>query len=122
MKTAVRKVENGAYILTVSLFLMVIWLFAAVAHGEESSTNIIQQISNEFSSIAENANPAVVLVSIVSKDESLDSRYSSDAVRGISANGQNYKCITTRSTGHIHLSISPPQAIFGKGERTWHNL
>jgi len=54
------------------------------------------------------ANPDTVLVSIVSKDESLDTRYE--------------KKVTTRSKGHIHLSIAPnpPFSSREKGKRNWY--
>lgn len=77
------------------------------------------------------AKPKVVLVSVRSGDDCVDSRYSSDQyVGGITIGGTTYKCMTTRSQGHIKLSIAPPkptgtgllaslQIPTGKGGRTW---
>ncbi len=60
--------------------------------------------SNSLMSLA---SPSIVLISIVSKDESIDSRYN--------------KRITTRDRGHIHLSIARPPVLplKEKGKRTW---
>jgi len=63
--------------------------------------------------------PAVVLVSVVSRDPNVDSRYSQTPIRGIGIDGVDYKCITTRQKGHIKVTISPPQFIFGAGSRSW---
>lgn len=64
--------------------------------------------------------PKVVLVSVASKDPSVDSRYSGDAVSGILVNNNAYKAITTRSvTGHVVLSISPPILANSQGARSW---
>ncbi|HZP00481.1 MAG TPA: hypothetical protein VFD30_09325 [Terriglobia bacterium] len=67
------------------------------------------------------ARPSVVLVSVVGGDDSVDSRYSG-AAEGITVNGRTYKSVTTRTNGHIHISIAPPTTPFGKGVQTWHNL
>lgn len=60
--------------------------------------------------------PSVVLVSVVSKDSNVDSRYSQFPVRGIMFNGTEYKSFTTRQKGHIKVTISPPKSLLG-GER-----
>lgn len=76
------------------------------------------------------ARPKVVLVSVRSGDDCVDSRYSSDEfVSGITISGTTYKCMTTRRQEHIKVSIAPPkpsgtglsilQIPTGKGERTW---
>lgn len=65
------------------------------------------------------ANPAVVLVSVSSKDESVDSRYSGPSVRGITIGQNTHKRITTREWGHINLTIEPPVQIGLKGQRSW---
>jgi hypothetical protein len=66
------------------------------------------------------ARPKVVLTSVASKDPSVDTRYSSDAVSGITIDGKPYKSITTRSIGgHISFSIDPPVFPNTKGKRTW---
>lgn len=66
------------------------------------------------------AAPRVVLISVASKDPSVDSRYSGDAVGGITIDGQPFKAITTRANGgHISFSIMPPEQPNTKGKRTW---
>ena len=65
------------------------------------------------------AQPAVVLVSAVSKDPNIDSRYSQAPVRGIRIDGTNYSYMSTRQKGHIKVSIDQPQTNLGKGTRTW---
>jgi hypothetical protein len=57
------------------------------------------------SSLMALADPSVVLISVQSKDESVDKRYT--------------RRITTRDKGHIHLSIAPPIRFSEKGKRTW---
>jgi len=64
------------------------------------------------------AKPAVVLVSVKSGDENVDSRYSGDMISGICLDGTDYCCITTRQKGHIKVTIEPP-AIGQKGQRSW---
>jgi len=68
------------------------------------------------------AKPSVVLVSVESKDEHVDSRYSSEAVKGIPVNGRTYKSITTRMKGTIHFEIKAPVFPGLIGLRTWHGL
>jgi beta-lactamase superfamily II metal-dependent hydrolase len=68
------------------------------------------------------AKPRVVLVSVVSGDQHVDSRYSGEAVSGIIVNGNTYKALTTRSDGTISFTISPPKPGELKGIRTWINL
>ena len=66
------------------------------------------------------ASPRVVLISVASKDPSVDSRYSSDSVSGLKIGDKCYRSITTRSIGgHISFSISPPTLGTTKGTRTW---
>lgn len=65
------------------------------------------------------ARPAVVLVSVRTNDDSVDSRYSSDAVRGLILNGETYKRITTRDSGTIKVNLGTPKTLFGKGLQTW---
>ncbi len=66
------------------------------------------------------ATPAVVLASVVSKDPNVESRYSQAPVKGISLNGDDYSCITTRQKGHIKVIISPPPSLLGgNGNRSW---
>lgn len=66
--------------------------------------------------------PAVVLVSVVSKDPHVDSRYCQDPVRGIKIGETEYKMITTRKQGHVRIDIAPPAnslMIGARGKRTW---
>jgi beta-lactamase superfamily II metal-dependent hydrolase len=65
------------------------------------------------------AKPAVVLVSAVTKDPNVDSRYSQPPVRGIRIDGTDYGYISTRQKGHIKVSIASPQTLLGKGTRSW---
>ena len=64
MKTAGRRIEPIIYLLAVGLFLIGAGFFISEAHGEERAPTIIQQISNEFTRIAEKANPAVVFIHV----------------------------------------------------------
>jgi hypothetical protein len=68
------------------------------------------------------ARPRVVLVSVLSGDEHVDSRYSGDAVSGIIVNGSTYKALTTRHRETIHFTINPPKPGESKGARTWNCL
>jgi hypothetical protein len=72
--------------------------------------------------LMEVANPAAVLISVRSGDDEVDSRYSSNAVRGIIVNGASYKSITTRMNGTIHFEIKPPLIPGTKGPRNWIGL
>lgn len=77
------------------------------------------------------ATPKVVLVSVRSGDDHVDSRYSaSDVVSGVTIGDVAYKCMTTRRRGHIKISIEPPvppppnaglleRIMPRKGKRTW---
>ncbi len=56
-------------------------------------------------------NPKLVLTSVSSKDPSVDSRYSSDEITGVQINGQVRRQLTTRTDGHIRVSI--PQTSTG---------
>jgi beta-lactamase superfamily II metal-dependent hydrolase len=68
------------------------------------------------------AEPSVVLVSVETGDENVDTRYSGEAVKGITVNGQSYKSITTRTNGTVHLEINPSFFPATKGARTWYGL
>jgi hypothetical protein len=65
------------------------------------------------------ARPQVVLVSVKSYDEHVDTRYSSNAVPGIILGERTHQRITTRKYGNIKLVISPSAELFKKGQRTW---
>ena len=54
------------------------------------------------------ARPAVVLVSVVSRDPNVDTRYSQPPVRGITIDGTRYNYISTRDSGHIKIEFVPP--------------
>ena len=71
------------------------------------------------------AKPAVVLVSVASKDPSVDTRYSSrEFVRGLRLNETTHYMISTRrrSEGWIQVSIAPPGNGSVKGYQTWYNV
>ena len=56
--------------------------------------------------LLELARPQIVLTSITAHDEHIDSRYSSDLhVRGVTMSGGVRKCLTTRQSGHVRVSI-----------------
>lgn len=65
------------------------------------------------------ARPSVVLVSVVTKDPNVDPRYSQPPVRGIRIDGTDYGYISTRQKGHIKVTISSPQTVYGVGTRSW---
>lgn len=68
------------------------------------------------------AKPRVVLVSVRSGDDQVDRRYSGELVSGIKIGETEYKAITTRANGTIHLTVAPPEPPATKGKRTWDNL
>lgn len=93
-------------------FLSNIDILVAPHHGHRSGFSV---------DLLNITSPAVVLVSVVSKDPNVDTRYSQAPVVGINISGTDYKYITTRQEGHIKIAISPPQALLGgKGKRTWY--
>ncbi len=67
------------------------------------------------------AKPAVVLVSVVSRDPNVDSRYSQAPVRGLNIGGATYTYISTRQKGHVKIRIQPPNILSGhlKGATYW---
>lgn len=66
------------------------------------------------------ARPKVVLVSVASKDRSVDSRYSSpEFVRGVVIGGTRHRCLTTRRQGHIQLTLVPPLAALLQRRPQW---
>lgn len=92
-------------------FLSNIDILVAPHHGHKTGFSI---------DLLNLAKPSVVLISVVSKDPNVDSRYSQFPVRGIKLNGLEYKSFTTRQKGHIKVAISPPQTLLGgKGVRNW---
>ncbi len=93
-------------------FLSSIDILVAPHHGHRSGYSV---------DLLNLARPAVVLASVVSKDEYVDSRYSQTPVRGITVDNNPYSCITTRKMGHIKIDISRPTDALQitKGKRTW---
>ena len=86
-------------------------VLVAPHHGHSSG------YSTELMKISQ---PRVVLISVASNNPNVDTRYSSEAVSGITVDGKSYKSITTRSVGrHINFSIAPPVWPNTKGVRTW---
>jgi len=65
------------------------------------------------------AQPEVVLVSATSKDPSLDSRYSSESVNGITIAEDSYKYISTRSAGHIKVTFDMMDQLLKERLGTW---
>lgn len=68
------------------------------------------------------AKPSVVLISVTSRDEHVDSRYSGDPVRGLRIGDVDYHYISTRKQGHVRVDITPPAnplMIGARGQRSW---
>ncbi len=63
------------------------------------------------------ANPVVVLASVKSGDENVDSRYSE--IRGMTIGGQPYKMISTRQKGTVRVNVSPGQTILSPPSTLW---
>lgn len=103
--------NDKLYSMTWRKFVSNVDILIAPHHGHCYSTHLMDL-----------AKPSVVLVSLRSGDESIDKRYSGDAVSGLNINGKLYKSITTRKSGHINISISRPTGISKKGIRSWSGL
>ena len=80
-------------------FLTGIDIMVAPHHGHRSGYSV---------DLLNLARPAVVLVSVVSRDPSVDGRYSQSPVRGMTIGGTSYGYISTRQKGHIKINIQPP--------------
>ena len=93
-------------------FLSSIDILVAPHHGHRSG------YSTELLTLAK---PAVVLVSVVSRDPNVDSRYSQLPVRGMKIGPTTYRYISTRQKGHIKVEIRPPNILAGqfKGSTYW---
>jgi len=93
-------------------FLSDIDILVAPHHGHRSGYS---------SKLLNLAKPAVVLVSVVTRDPNVDSRYSQHPVRGLTINGTPYHCITTRQKGHIKVEVRPPDMLAGQitGDTYW---
>jgi len=65
------------------------------------------------------ANPSVVLVSVKSGDEHVDSGYSGELVRGIRIGDYDHSYISTRQKGHIKVTIDQPTSPGIKSQRSW---
>lgn len=105
--------DNGAYGPTWRPFLTNIDILVAPHHGHRSG------YSTELLKLAQ---PAVVLVSVVSRDPHVDSRYSQLPVRGMTIGGSTpYRYISTRQNGHIKVEIRAPNILAGqfKGSTYW---
>ncbi|MDD1779202.1 MAG: hypothetical protein LUQ65_13630 [Candidatus Helarchaeota archaeon] len=103
--------NNKLYSMTWKKFVSNVDILIAPHHGHCYSTHLMDL-----------AKPSIVLVSLRSGDESIDKRYSGEAVSGLNINGKLYKCITTRKSDHINISISRPASISEKGLRSWSGL
>lgn len=93
-------------------FLSNVDILVAPHHGHRSGYSV------ELLNLAQ---PAVVLVSVVTRDPNVDTRYSQSPVRGMIIGGTSYNYISTRRNGHIKVDITPPaQLLFGqKGPTYW---
>lgn len=92
--------DQGEYGLAWRPFLRNVDILVAPHHGHRSG------YSTELLNLAR---PSVVLVSVVSKDSNVDTRYSHTPVRGIRIGSTDYSYISTRQKGHIKIVIAPPQ-------------
>jgi len=93
-------------------FLSNVDILVAPHHGHRSGYSV------ELLNLAQ---PAVVLVSVVTRDPNVDTRYSHTPVRGMIIGGTSYNYISTRRNGHIKVDITPPAQLgFGqKGSTYW---
>ncbi len=64
------------------------------------------------------AQPSIVLISVVSRDPHVDSRYSQSPVKGMKIGDTDYGYISTRQKGHIKVEIRTDQAWL-KGTTYW---
>lgn len=69
------------------------------------------------SALLQVANPNVVLVSVTSGDEHVNSGYS--GIDGISIGGTEYKCITTRQKGTIKIEVAAPTTLLAEPSSFW---
>jgi hypothetical protein len=104
--------DNGDYGRTWRPLLSNIDILVAPHHGHRSG------YSTDLLSLAR---PAVVLVSVISRDPNVDSRYSQLPVRGMTIGPTTYHYISTRQKGHIKVEIRPPDILAGqsKGSMYW---
>jgi len=102
--------DQGQYGREWRPFLSNIDILVAPHHGHRTAFSL------DLLNIAQ---PSVVLISAVTKDSNIDSRYSQAPVRGIRIDGTDYSYMSTRQKGHIKVFIDQPQTILGKGTRTW---
>ena len=102
--------DQGQYGREWRPFLSNIDLLVAPHHGHRTAFSI---------DLLNIAKPAVVLVSVVSNDPNVDSRYSQVPVRGIKIGGTDYSYISTRQKGHIKVTIEQPRTILGAGTTYW---
>ncbi|MBN2020836.1 MAG: hypothetical protein JW749_11505 [Sedimentisphaerales bacterium] len=91
-------------------FLSNIDILVAPHHGHKSGYSI---------DLLNLAKPAIVLVSVQSRDTKVDTRYSQEPIRSITIGGESCSYISTRDKGHIKISIRPPTSILGKGDQYW---
>lgn len=102
--------DQGDYERLWRPFLSNIDILIAPHHGHRSGYSV---------DLMNLARPAVVLVSVVSSDPNVDTRYSQEPVRSVRINGTAYSYISTRQKGHIKVTIDPPTTLLGQGKRTW---
>jgi len=102
--------DNGEYGKNWRPFVSNVDILIAPHHGHESGYSV---------DLLNLAKPAVVLVSVQSKNPNVASRYSQEPVRGIKIGNDSFGYISTRQKGHIKISIEPSKTILGKGARNW---
>lgn len=85
-------------------------ILVAPHHGHESGYSV---------DLLNLAKPAVVLMSVQSKNPNVASRYSQEPVRGIKIGSDSYGYISTRQKGHIKITFEPPKTFLGKGMQYW---
>jgi len=105
--------DTGEYGHLWRAFLSNVDILVAPHHGHRSGYSV---------DLLNLARPAVVLISVTSRDEHVDSRYSGVPVRGIRIGSTEYHYISTRKQGHIRVDIAPPAnplPFAVRGSRTW---
>lgn len=102
--------DHGDYGRTWRPFLSNIDILVAPHHGHRSGYS---------ASLMKITKPSVVLVSAVSRDPNVDTRYSQHPVKGVKIGAKHFNYISTRRSGHIKIRINAPLNLSGKGKRIW---
>jgi hypothetical protein len=101
------KGQNGA---SWRLFVSNIDILVAPHHGHKSGYSV---------DLLTWAQPKVVLISRVSKDLNVDTRYSDFPVKGITIGNNEYHRLSTADVGHIKVGITLRSDKNGASQRSW---